>query len=67
MGVVCWIKVQPPERFGVSPSATPMRLKGRFSMIVIVDNSRDKILSNSELAIIVGAIFAALGIVLIPF
>lgn len=36
-------------------------------MIVIVDNSYDEILSNAELAVIVGSIFVALAILLIPF
>lgn len=36
-------------------------------MIVMVDNSKEKIMSNSEMALIIGVVFMALSIIFMPF
>jgi len=62
------VSCQPPEGFGVSPSAAPMQnFFGRYDVLVIVDNSADKIMSNAELGILVGALLTALAIIFMPF
>lgn len=66
MGVVCWTTIQPPEGFGVSPSATPMQIFWGVPEMIVVKEENKKILDNSELALIVLAVFIALAIVLIP-
>jgi hypothetical protein len=66
MGVVCWTTIQPPEGFGVSPSATPMQIFQVAPEMIIVREKKKEILDNFELALIVLAVFAALAIVLIP-
>ena len=57
----------PPNDSGYPPPPLPCDFTGGFMMIVMVDNSKEKIMSNSEMAVIIGVVFMALGIIFMPF